>query len=68
MKRGIKTACLFLVILSISVSAFAKDDVFQSRWIKEKIMMDGSDEDWAPEMLQTYGKFVLDYAFKNNFN
>jgi hypothetical protein len=68
MKKGIKTACLFLVILSISVSAFAKDDMFQSRWIKEKIMMDGSDEDWAPEMLQTYEKFGVDYAFKNNKN
>ena len=56
------------MILSISVSAFAKDDVFQSRWISEKIMMDGSDEDWAPEMLQTYEKFSVDYAFKNNKN
>ena len=68
MKKGIKTACLFLVILSISVSAFAKDDVFQSRWIKEKIMMDGSDEDWAPEMLRTYKKFSVDCAFKNDGN
>lgn len=68
MKKAIKTMCLFFMILSISVSAFAKDDVFQSRWISEKIMMDGSDEDWAPEMLQTYEKFSVDYAFKNNKN
>jgi hypothetical protein len=68
MKKGIKTACLFLVILSISISAFAKDDMFQSRWINAKIMMDGSDEDWAPEMLQTYKKYGVDYAFKNNGN
>ncbi len=68
MKKSIKTACLFLMVFSISVSAFAKDDMFQSRWINEKIMMDGSDEDWAPEMLQTYKKFGVDYAFKNNKN
>ncbi|MBD3414788.1 MAG: hypothetical protein GF421_10205 [Candidatus Aminicenantes bacterium] len=68
MKKTVKTAFLFLMMISISLSGFAKEDLFQSKWIQEKIMMDGSDEDWAPEMKQTYKKFGVEYAFKNNQN
>jgi len=68
MKKYTKMLCLFFMITSLVGASFAKEDLYQSRWIKEKIVMDGSDEDWAPEMMQTYKKFGVDYAFKNNGN
>ncbi|MFO7981044.1 MAG: hypothetical protein R6V00_09470 [Candidatus Aminicenantes bacterium] len=68
MKKILKIACLFLMIASISVASFAKEDTYESKWIQEKIVMDGSDEDWAKERIQTYDKYDIDYAFKNNEN
>jgi hypothetical protein len=68
MKKILKTTFLFFMIVSISASVFAREDLYQSKWIQEKIMMDGSDEDWAKERMQTYDKYGIDYAFKNNGN
>lgn len=68
MKKILKTACLFFMIASISATSFAKEDLYQSKWLKEKIIMDGSDDDWSKEMMQTYKDFGVDYAFKNNGN
>jgi len=68
MKKILKTACLILMIALISTAGFAKVDLFQSKWIQEKIMMDGSDEDWSEEIMHTHDKYGVDYAFKNNGN
>ncbi|MFW6140642.1 MAG: hypothetical protein ACOC5S_04740 [Acidobacteriota bacterium] len=68
MRKILKTACLFLMITSISFAGFAKEDLYQSKWVQEKIIMDGSDEDWAEELMQSYDKYGVDYAFKNNGN
>ncbi|HZX11435.1 MAG TPA: hypothetical protein VFG01_10870 [Acidobacteriota bacterium] len=68
MKKIFKIACLFFMIASVSAASFAKEDLYESKWIQEKIVMDGSDEDWAKERIQTYDKYDIDYAFKNNEN
>lgn len=68
MKQTLKAGFLFFMIILISGTVFAKADVYQSKWIKERIVMDGSDEDWPEELRQTYDKYGVEYAFKNNQN
>ncbi len=57
-----------LIILIANLLAFSGGDEIKSQWTTDAITVDGSCDDWNADLLNSFKKYEVDYAFKNNEN
>ncbi|RLE05262.1 MAG: hypothetical protein DRI99_02430, partial [Candidatus Aminicenantes bacterium] len=67
MKVG-RYCLLFILTLTFLFPLMAKDVVVQSQWTSQPVNIDGNSQDWAPEILNKWNKFKVDYGFMNDGN
>lgn len=67
MKVG-RYTLLFIIALTLILPLMAKDVVVQSKWTPQPVTLDGNSQDWAPEILNSWNKFKVDYGFMNDGN
>ena len=67
MKVG-RYCLLFILTLTFLFPLMAKDVVVQSQWTSQPVNIDGNSQDWAPEILNKWNKFKVDYGFINDGN
>lgn len=52
--------------LAFVLPSLAKDVIVQSKWTNQPVVIDGNRDDWAPEFLNNWKKFKIDYGFLND--
>jgi hypothetical protein len=65
-KRLLTHISLFVFILIISVSGFAKEELFESKWAAQPVTIDGLGDDWDGDVFTTEKKVKVDYAIRND--
>ncbi len=65
-KRLLTHIPLFVFILIISASAFAKEELVESKWAAQPVTIDGLGDDWEGDAFTTEKKVKVDYAVRND--
>ncbi|MBM3295795.1 MAG: hypothetical protein FJY82_14945 [Candidatus Aminicenantes bacterium] len=65
---------MFAVILAVSIAALPaagqkdKDKIFESAWTATPVQIDGAAVDWAPETLNLWNEYKLNFGFRHDAN
>jgi hypothetical protein len=65
-KRLLTHIPLFVFILIISVSGFAREELVESKWAAQPLTIDGLGDDWEGVVFITEKKVKVDYAVRND--
>ena len=68
MKQSIfvKLCILCLMVLALTIVGIAKDKVVSSNWTAAPLNVDGLQNDWTDDVLNSEKKVAVDYAFRND--
>jgi hypothetical protein len=68
MKQSIfvKLSVFCLLVLALTIVGIAKDKSVNSNWTAAPLNIDGSQNDWTDDILNTEKKVGVDYAFRND--
>ncbi len=68
MKQAIfvKLSILCLLVLALTFVGIAKDKVVSSAWTVAPLNIDGLQNDWTDDVLNSEKKVAVDYAFRND--
>jgi hypothetical protein len=57
---------LGFIVLALCASSFSKDIIVESKWVASPMKIDGLNNDWDNNALNSEGKIDVDYAFMND--
>ena len=65
-KKKFKNFLLGFMILALCMSGFAEDKIVDSQWAAAPVKIDGLNNDWDSQALNSEKKVNVDYAFLND--